>query len=118
MSRVFAIRDSTETVVYTYGIGEYVGDEIPPGRPQELPEAQREVAEVLVAAAGQEVTEENLQAYWRASMSNPKIHLDSGWVVWGYQCWWGSEERLDELVNGRSIEEVPPPEGNEKWKDN
>jgi hypothetical protein len=29
---------------------------------------------------------------------NPCIKLDSGRYVWGFQCWWNSEERMQELL--------------------
>lgn len=27
-------------------------------------------------------------------MKNPCIKLDNGDTVWGFQCWWGPEERI------------------------
>lgn len=44
-------------------------------------------------------------------MKNPKIELDSGEVVWGCECWWGSEanikevETKSEIVNHISVKE-------------
>lgn len=38
---------------------------------------------------------------------NPKIELDNGDIVWGYQCWWGPEEKWsDEFIRGREVKEV------------
>lgn len=42
---------------------------------------------------------------------NPRIRLDSGKVVWGYECWWGPEAgfktKLEEWRNaGYTIEDV------------
>ena len=34
----------------------------------------------------------------------PKILLDSGSVVWGCECWWGSEDKVKELL--ANIKEV------------
>lgn len=59
--------------------------------------------------------EERLLELWRDFNENPCIHLDSGDIVWGYQCWWGPEERLDEL--GRTVEIVPVPDVNGRWRD-
>lgn len=28
---------------------------------------------------------------------NPRIKLDSGEIVWGCECWWGSEEEIKEM---------------------
>ena len=27
---------------------------------------------------------------------NPKIVLDNGDVVWGYECWWGAAKKMEE----------------------
>jgi hypothetical protein len=59
--------------------------------------------------------EERVLELWRDLNENPCIHLDSGDIVWGYQCWWGPEERLAEL--GRTVEIVPVPEVNGRWRD-
>ena len=37
---------------------------------------------------------------------NPKILLDNGSVVWGCECWWGSEEKVTEMIGDRKIEFV------------
>lgn len=38
---------------------------------------------------------------------NPKIVLDNGEVVWGYECWWGDAERFEkEVKQGRTINVV------------
>lgn len=44
---------------------------------------------------------------------NPKIKLDNGHVIWGCQCWWGSEERIKSEIErleklGYTIEVVDP----------
>ncbi len=38
-----------------------------------------------------------------AGIANPRITLDDGRVVWGYQCWWGGEEEVKELARGRKL---------------
>lgn len=30
----------------------------------------------------------------------PKIELDNGKIVWGYECWWAVEHRIKDLVSG------------------
>jgi hypothetical protein len=32
-------------------------------------------------------------------ISNPKIQLDNGNIVWGFQCWWGSEDKIKEQLS-------------------
>lgn len=40
--------------------------------------------------------EERVQTVWDRTGRNPKIVLDTGEVVWGYQCWWAEwEEGFD-----------------------
>lgn len=34
---------------------------------------------------------------------NPKIELDNGGVVWGYQCWWMPEHKAEEYIAGREV---------------
>lgn len=34
---------------------------------------------------------------------NPRITLDNGSVVWGYQCWWGAEEQIRASIGERTI---------------
>jgi hypothetical protein len=34
---------------------------------------------------------------------NPRITLDSGEVVWGCECWWGSEEKVKESIGTRTV---------------
>lgn len=41
---------------------------------------------------------------------NPKITLDNGGVVWGYECWWFDVERAKEIIGDRKIEFVELPE--------
>lgn len=37
---------------------------------------------------------------------NPKIELDNSDIVWGYQCWWGPEERFETWLDNRKINRV------------
>lgn len=34
---------------------------------------------------------------------NPKIKLDDGRIVWGFQCWWGTEEKIRTKIGERKI---------------
>ena len=82
--RVGAISHANETTVYMYGYGTYQGDEIPPKGTK--------------GAFGIDLGE--------AGMSNPKIKLDNGNIVWGCQCWWGSESKVKEMIGNRNVEVV------------
>jgi hypothetical protein len=72
--RVGAILSANETTVKLLGYGTYEGEEVPPDG-------------------------------WMhdAEITNPKIRLDGGDVVWGYQCWWASEDRVKQMIGNRNV---------------
>lgn len=72
--RVGAIRNADSTTVYLYGFGEYMGEQIP---------TRGFLGEV--------------------EMENPTIKLDSGQVVYGFECWWGSEAKTKEMIGDRTV---------------
>lgn len=59
-----------------------------------------------IAAERQRPIEERAHDLLLQMARNPKIELDNGDVVWGYQCWWGPEERWPEISAGRTVREV------------
>lgn len=78
--RVGAIQSANKETVKLYGFGTYQGDEVPP----------KEVDSFLS----------------ELGLYNPKIVLDNGKVVWGCQCWWGSEEKVKTMIGNRKVEVV------------
>lgn len=76
-TRAGAMSHGTEDTVYLYGYGVYVGDEVPP----------------------EDVKFLGIQL----DHPNPKIVLDSGKVVWGCECWWGSEEAVKKQIGDRKV---------------
>lgn len=58
------------------GYGTYDGDHVPPAGSQGM--------------AG---------ALANAGISNPRITLDNGKVVWGCECWWGPEETIKQRID-------------------
>lgn len=75
--RVVAISHSTNDEVFVFGLGVYLGDEVPG------PEAGG------FAALARDL-----------KRPNPKIQLDSGEIVWGGECWWGPEESFEKDYGG------------------
>lgn len=65
--RVIAFESFKDGVLTTYGEGVYLGDKVPDATP-----------------------------FNTRDIPNPCIRLDSGKHIWGYQCWWGSPEEIDE----------------------
>ncbi len=78
--RVYALRDSDKKQVFLYGVGTYVGDEIPSEEAVGLASMAREMRK-----------------------PNPTIKLDDGQVVYGGECWWDKETNLEKFVNGRTV---------------
>lgn len=69
-TRVGAILGGNDKVVRFLGYGVYEGDEVPPA----------------------DIGGFNL------GYPNPKIKLDSGKIVWGCECWWGSEAAVQQRI--------------------
>lgn len=74
--RVGAVSHAEDGTLYLFGYGTYKGRKVP--------------------------TEENSpggfmgESIMDAGRKNPCIELDSGSIVWGCECWWGSEEKIKE----------------------
>jgi len=83
--RVGAVSSADETTVYLFGYGVYEGEEIPP----------KEV--IMLGRRYIDLCPGN---------TNPKIKLDDGKVVYGCECWWGSEDAVKKAIAGRKVEVV------------
>lgn len=44
---------------------------------------------------------------------NPRILLDNGKHVWGFQCWWGAEETVKESLEGKQVVDVSMQDNNQ-----
>jgi hypothetical protein len=69
--RVGAILSADKNECRYLGFGVYEGDFIPKEAVGFIAEAEK-----------------------KQGMTNPRIRLDNGKVVYGCECWWGSEERI------------------------
>ena len=81
--RVGAWLSADDEQVHLLGYGVYVGDEVPGPEVGGLGEFVRTLGH-----------------------TNPKIVLDSGKVVWGCECWWGSEDEMVRKIAGRRVVDV------------
>jgi len=79
-SRVGAIQSSDGKVVKLFGFGTYTCNEVPP-----------------TSVGG-----------FNLGIANPKIELDNGNTVYGCECWWGSEEKIKDMIKGLEVIEVSP----------
>jgi hypothetical protein len=76
--RVGAVSHSKDDTIYLFGYGVYEGDHVPP------PEI----------------------GGFNTGFPNPRIKLDSGKIVYGCECWWGSEDAVKRRLEGMKIVEV------------
>ena len=92
--RIGALLSATRDEVQLLGYGVYAGEAIPDAAAGGMAE--------LVRSAG---------------MTNPKLVLDNGQVVWGCECWWGPEAEVRQRVaqyprvSQADIEAVRRPDG-------
>ena len=75
--RVGCILGAREGILEFLGYGVYEGDHVPT-------EAVGFMADMLC----------------KAKMTNPRIRLDNGKVVYGCECWWGGEESVKARLEG------------------
>jgi hypothetical protein len=74
--RVGCILGAKDKKVKFLGYGTYIGNEVPK-------EAAGWMAEGLI----------------EHDLTNPKIELDNGDIVYGCECWWGGEEHVKEMLD-------------------
>ncbi len=82
--RVGAIMSANKEEMRIFGYGQYMGEEVPPDNI------------LFTGIPHSEAT---------GGMTNPKILLDSGKVVWGCECWWGPEDQVKASIAGRKVVE-------------
>ena len=76
--RIGAVLKANSETVHLIGYGVYVGDETPPE-----------------AVGG-----------FNIGFPNPKLQLDDGTVVWGCECWWGPEDKIRAMHEGKTVVQV------------
>jgi len=93
--RVGAISHGKDGTLYIFGYGVYEGDFVPKTAVGWMAEAACEVGS-----------------------TNPKIKLDSGKVVWGCECWWGSEAEVQErCAQAKEIVVIDIDESRERYRE-
>jgi hypothetical protein len=100
-SRVIAISHNDGPVVYIFGYGTFDGYHLPP-----YINAEEAVAEIQSGYRDAQGVIPDLPAVLPDDVArtmllldnaNPRITLESGKTVWGYECWWRSVESFDAL---------------------
>lgn len=113
--RVGVIESANSESVKMYGYGIYEGDfEMPDdcmGPFGTWVELQAQLLEAVGLPATTDISElpETSRAALARLRRNPRIRLDSGETIWGCQCWWASEDKVREALDGRTIVMVDPP---------
>lgn len=113
-SRVGAIYSAQDEGIRFIGFGVYEGDFTPPGN-NPAPSFEELMADPEVEKP-EGATHEQLLANYKAMIDgplgrmlyfNPRIRLDNGSIVWGRECWWGPEDRVQgELDAAKAIIDV------------
>jgi hypothetical protein len=78
------------------------------GKSEDEITAYRETYEARAARPLREQAEEIALAVAQTMCLNPRIDLDNGGTVWGYECWWGPKEKFQSLLDTRTVVEVSP----------
>jgi len=86
--RVGAIRNMDDETAWVFGYGVYDGEEVPP----EDEKGERGMIDFVHAA----------------NVTNPKLLMDDGTIIWGCECWWGPEKLARETISDRKIVIVKP----------
>jgi hypothetical protein len=120
-ARVYAIKDADQHEVHLFGLGTYVGDEPRPGWDPDAVVDGRSLREIVCGVVARHMVDnpfdnggsqaDRIEATLHAMSLNPRIDLDAGGTVWGFQCWWAPGDEADLLIRaaGRRIVTVPLP---------
>lgn len=76
-SEIGAIFSANGKEVRFLGYGKYLGEQVPSKEENEL--------------------------FNEHKIKNPKIELENGSIVWGYECWWGPKEKIQQMIGDRKI---------------
>jgi hypothetical protein len=104
--RIGAILSANTEHVRFLGFGVYVGNEVPPRPAPMLGAKTWEEFDEMMSDSEASLRE---SGEWPMRHPNPKLVLDNGDVVWGQECWWGPEARVQQILdshreNGAEIE--------------
>lgn len=106
-TRVVAVSHNEGKKLFVFGHGVFEGYFIPPkvNLPEQLAEIQKEYAvqQTVIPDLPKVFTEQEAMTALLLSESNPRIKLDNGEVVWGYECWWGDEPTFEKKSVGYEV---------------
>lgn len=115
-TRVVAVSHNEGKTLYVFGSGVFEGYFLPSS--VNVEDAVKQIMSEFEVARGvtpeladSEFTPEHARIALILSESNPRIKLDSGKIVWGFECWWGDvasfeKNSADLTVVERDIDEA------------
>jgi len=116
-TRVLAILSADKDKIHVFGEGTYEGMETPPA-PYGMHAAAFgaetwEEYDATLRAEIKHLREEQIKLgvdvdlppedWTPARPTNPKIKLDNGTIIWGYECWWAPVEEAMKVTAGRRV---------------
>jgi hypothetical protein len=110
-TRVIAISHEDEDGLHIFGYGIYEGKFLPPfvNIEEEVSSYRDEYEEARRADPNlpEQFDEVQFRATLEQILANPRIKLDSGKTVWGYECWWSPvDQKMEDELKGKKILEV------------
>jgi len=100
-SRVIAISHNEGGVVYIFGYGTFDGFFLPPyiNVDEELAEIQAGYrdAQAVIPDLPAVLPDDVARTMLLLDNSNPRITLENGKTIWGYECWWREATSFDAL---------------------
>lgn len=108
-TRVIAISHTDEETIYIFGYGVYEGNFLPPyiniEEELNLYKIEYTDAKKLDPLLPEEFDEVEFRRAVKDNLSNPRIKLDNGKMIWGYECWWSPLEDVNmETVDKKVVE--------------
>ena len=97
-SKVICVSHADKVYAYIFGHGIYEG----PKQPKDFPIDQQPAG-----MKGRYIVE--------AGKDNPCIKLEDGNYVWGCECWWDIESKVEEYLTGLAIKKLDIKEIRNKW---
>lgn len=94
-ARVGAILSANSKEVQLLGYGVYDGEHEPPFGPLGMNKDEYDKIAAEMKREGK-LPEDFV---WK----NPRITLDDGTVIWGAQCWWGTEDSIRSSIGDRQV---------------
>lgn len=107
--RVFVVAYATEDTIFVFGHGTFEGRFLPPDIAVEGPERFKtayRAARLTTPDMPEEISDDMANAMLLMLEGNPRIKLENGKTIWGYECWWGTDEEFKNDIEGVKIVEI------------